>query len=127
MIFKHDSLRDEYHSLPTALQLICGDFETLSRFFGIEPIVTRVREEIAGSSGVHEAGRAVDFRDEFSGVVTYREDVRNAIVEAMNAKYSRHDGKPTCYSHSFQGGPRHFHVQLASELGAYRKGIAWKS
>jgi hypothetical protein len=106
------------------LQNICHDFVRLSLdYAGIVPTVTRVLERIEGSSGVHEAGRAVDFRDEFGGVLTYPENVRNAIVALLNHKYSRKDGKPTVLWHRFQGNPGHFHVQLAADVNTYRRKV----
>jgi hypothetical protein len=119
--FKEERVREEFTQAPIFLQVVCADFELLSRFFGIEPVVTRVREVVPGSSGVHEAGRAVDFRDSFSGVFVYSEAQRKVIVDALNEKYSRKDGKPTCLWHSFNNGPQHFHVQIAADMTTYKR------
>ena len=62
MIFKEEKLQAELHSRHTLLQQMAADFESLSRSFGIEPVVTRILERIVGSSGVHEDGRGIDFK-----------------------------------------------------------------
>lgn len=123
MKFKDEICEIEFRSLPEPLLQICVDFERLSEEFGIEPVVTRVKEKVQGSSGVHEAGRAVDFRDEYDkNKFLYPEKVRLEIAQKLNAKYSRRDGKQTCFWHSFKGGRHHFHVQLASRLDVYEGG-----
>lgn len=81
--------------------------------------VTRVFEYIKTSSGVHEDKRAFDFRDEFLMEFTFTEEERNFILEEINEKYKRNDGKQTIIWHSFKGNPHHFHVQIARDNLAY--------
>jgi hypothetical protein len=121
MRFKDASLQGEFVQLPTLLQAICADFERLSQTYGVDPLVTRVFEHVCGDSGVHEAHRAVDFRDEHDGSFLYEHESREAICKILNSKYSRRDGKPTVLWHSFQGAPHHFHVQLAADVATYFK------
>lgn len=89
---------------------------------GQELIITRVKENITDSSGVHEDNRAFDARNEFDGGRLYNEEQTKKIVDYMNDKYKRYDGKPTCISHSFNGGPVHFHVQIAALTKTYEIG-----
>ncbi len=117
--FKRDELQEEYYSRPEFLQQICTDFVRLSNDFGIIPVVTRVQGPVRGSSGVHEAGRAVDFRDEHSGTRLYSPGQRMLILEYLNLKYRRRDRFQTIIWHSFNGGPHHFHIQLATSLDKY--------
>lgn len=124
MRFKDESLRGEFHQTPALLQVICAEFEALSHAEGIDPIVTRVFEHIPGDSGVHEAHRAVDFRDEHpTGTFAYSPEAKARIAQVLNAKYDRRDGKPTLLWHSFAGGPSHAHVQMALNPKVYVSGI----
>lgn len=106
---------DQYLSRPVILKRICEDFDLLSAAFDIESIVTRVLDPVEGESGVHPAGRAVDFRDECDGSFLYTEKQVAAIVEFLNEKYPRSDWKKVCIHHSFNGGPAHFHLQISYE------------
>lgn len=126
MKFKDVSLEDQYIRRPAELLQICDDFNALSEFFNIEPVVTRVLEKIDGSSGVHEAGRAVDFRDEHLDKYTYTDAQATLIAAMLNLKYARHDGKKTALFHVFDGGPRHCHIQLAPSLDKYIKQDVFK-
>lgn len=118
MKFKNELAESDYKILPAFLKKVCSSFERNSLWYGVEPIVTRVREAVAGDSGVHEAGRAVDFRSQHSlpdGTMgwLYTPQQCEDIVYQLNHMYARDDGKPTCMHHSFEGGPFHFHVQVA--------------
>lgn len=84
-----------------------------------EIIITRVKEHICGDSGVHEDNRAFDVRDEFEGGRLYDDSQVQKIMTYMNDAYPRNDAKTTCIHHSFQGGPFHFHIQLARETKTY--------
>lgn len=119
MKFKNKIAEMDYQVLPAFLKKVCDDFEINSLWYGVEPVVTRVREAVTHDSGVHEAGRAVDFRSQYSlpdGTMgwLYTPQQCEDIVYQLNLKYPREDGKPTCMHHSFEGGPFHFHVQVAS-------------
>lgn len=113
MKFKEAHLIDQYNARPEALKEVCRYFEELSLEFGVEPVVTRVTDRVPGESGVHPAGRAVDFRDEFApGLFLYSPEESARIVEAINERFPRTDGKKVCIHHSFSGGPKHFHIQI---------------
>lgn len=122
MKFKDERCRTEFYQAPTLLQVICSDFEALSHAEGIDPLVTRVRESVTGSSGVHEWGRAVDFRDEHDGKFLYSSEAKARIARELNARYARSDQKPTLLWHSFAGGPLHGHVQMALNPKVYERG-----
>lgn len=117
MKFKNDVAKLDYGVIPEKLRKMCEDFETFSLFYGIDPVVTRIREGVCGDSGVHEAGRAVDFRNQYilpdgSRGFLYRSDQWEDIVHQMNLRYPRADKRPSCIHHSFERGPMHFHIQL---------------
>jgi hypothetical protein len=116
MIFKEEYMRGQYETRSFDLRSICDDFCRLSEYFGIEPVVTRILDQVDGSSGVHEAGRGVDFRDESLGKRLYSDNQAALITAMINLKYARRDGKPTCLHHSFNKGPVHFHLQSPSEI-----------
>lgn len=122
MRFKSWFEEKEFNEAPELLKKICHEFDAISQELGVNAVVTRVKEKVEGSSGVHEAGRAVDFRDEHpKGEFLYDHDKREKIVTLLNLRYSRKDGKPTCLWHSFKGGMHHFHVQIPTELSAYER------
>lgn len=116
MKFKTESLEDEYISRPRRLREICEKFDELSKKHKITATVTRVLERIDGSSGVHEAGRGVDFRNEViaknGSVFLYDSKTSKTIVDELNTLYPRTDGKKVCIHHSFNGGAYHFHIQI---------------
>jgi len=113
VIWKHPHLNGEFLNLPIKLQLIAVDFESLSKvYFNIIPVVTRILEYIQGSTGVHEDGRACDFRIDHAGQSLYRDDMIEGLLNMINAAHPRTDGKKVLIAHSFKGGPRHFHMQI---------------
>lgn len=114
MIFKEEYMREQFESRDPELKQIVSDFVALSMFFGIVPVMTRVTDNVDGSSGVHEAGRAVDFRNEYLGKKTYTDSQISLICAMLNLKYARKDGKMTVINHSFANGPVHVHIQQAS-------------
>lgn len=83
--------------------------------YGRRVVCTRVLERVDGSSGVHEAGRGVDFRNEYGGSLQFSKKEAAAICEAVNRKFPRRDGKLVAIHHSFEDGPRHFHLQIPIE------------
>lgn len=115
MKFKEPHMAEEYKNLPWRLRKIAEDFDRISQAFEIESVVTRVLDPVEGESGVHPAGRAVDFRDEHGGSFLYTEKQMAAIVEFLNDKYKRSDWKKVCIHHSFNGGPAHAHLQIPYE------------
>ena len=99
--FKDDDLRDELYEAPILLREIACDFARLCNELGYVPTITRIRGRVDGSSGVHESNRAIDFRGEFYGRHTMPQDIREALLKFVNAKYKRMDGKkrkPTIFA-----------------------------
>lgn len=121
MKFKTPEVEKEYDLVSVFLQEMAEKLDAFSRInFNQEIIITRVREKIEGSSGVHEDGRAFDVRNEYDeGKYLYTDEEMKKMVSYMNQIYPRNDGKTTCIHHSFQGGPWHLHVQLASLTKTY--------
>lgn len=120
MKFKSEEIEKEFEDAPILLKIIAYEFSSISlRQYGQEGIMTRVLESIPGDSGVHEDHRAVDFRDEFVGGRLYTDDEVKSLCEYMNTNFKRNDGKPTMIHHSFNGGPMHFHIQIATLTKAY--------
>lgn len=113
MRFKLPHMKAQFDELPKALKQVCEDFCRLSKKFGVEPVVTRVSDPVAGESGVHLAKRAVDFRDQTSdGRRLYTDEQVKEIVVVLNRLHERTDGKPTCYHHAVPGSTFHFHLQV---------------
>lgn len=117
MLFKNDRCRIDFDKCPSKLKEICLLFETLARKCGVEATVTRVKEPVTGESGVHTAGRAVDFRDEFvidaeRSKRLFTDEQAQSIVDTINAGYPRDDRKQVAIHHSFLGGPLHIHIQI---------------
>lgn len=116
MIFK-----EAKHALE--LQTSCQKLQDVAEFFanyseekfGIKAIVTRVREKIEGSSGVHEQGRAIDFASRGR----YSKEQVNEILDAVNTAFQRNDRFKTAIHHSFRGGALHFHLQVPA--GPWKK------
>jgi hypothetical protein len=115
MKFKTPELMEEFYQAPAMLQVMATWFEQLCiAHFSIEPTVTRILETVPGSSGVHEAGRAIDFRDEHAGRRLFTDEQVAFLISHMNARFPGNDSKLTCIHHKFAGGPAHFHIQISS-------------
>lgn len=117
MKFKEPHYRDQFNQLPKKLQEVALYFDSLCDEMGIDPVVTRCWDAVAGDSGVHEAHRAIDFRDEFKDgdghdQRTFCDEQVNFLTSAINTMYPRSDGKLVCIHHSFHGMPYHFHLQI---------------
>ncbi len=120
MKFKTPEVEAEYDSLNIFLKDMAEKCDFISRAVaGKEIIITRVLEPIDGSSGVHEKRRAFDVRNEHDGLRYYTEQQVSDILEYMNFKYPRNDGKPTAIHHSFGNGPFHIHIQIAASVLSY--------
>lgn len=123
MKFKSDIVQFEFKKTSVLLQDMAKVMdEFCQKEVKQEIIITRVKEHIAGDSGVHEDNRAFDVRDEFAGGKLFSDEEVKKIVSFMNERYPRNDGKPTCINHSFGGGPYHFHVQIATLTKTYEIG-----
>lgn len=117
MIYKTPDCEDQLKQSSQKLQDIVMVFDALSQGYGIESVVTRVWDAVCGDSGVHEERRAVDFRDETVDAMgvshwLYNPAQADTIVNTLNERYPRADGKLVCIHHSFQGAPHHFHLQV---------------
>src|SRR5271163_808102 len=100
MIFKTNDSEDELKHSPQKLQEVAALFDQLSTALGIQAVVSRVWDGVCGDSGVHEAHRGTDFRDETFSTPTQSEYLytaaqANSIVSQINAQYPRTDGKKT--------------------------------
>lgn len=114
--FKEAHFEQQYDSRPPRLRAICADFVELASKMGIDAVVTRVTDPVSGESGVHPAGRAVDFRDEYSpGCHLFTDEQVSVILEYLNGTYPRPDGLKVAIHHCFCGGPFHFHLQTSAK------------
>jgi hypothetical protein len=117
MRFKENGMKDQLEQGPQKLKEVVLYFSHLSEQCGIEPVVTRVWDAVTGDSGVHEAKRGCDCRDEYTcddgeKKRLYTDEQVSDLVSAMNLAFPRADGRLVCIHHSFQGGPMHFHFQI---------------
>lgn len=112
MNFKEPDMQIQFNSAPKKLQEIALYFCQLSEDLGIDPTVTRVVDGVDGDSGVHEAHRGIDFRDQLGDQSLYSPEQINSITSAINNMYPRTDGHLVCMHHSFENGPFHFHIQI---------------
>lgn len=116
--FKNDRARFEFAKAPFKLREICLDLDAVSqKKFKIETVCTRVKEPVANESGVHPAGRAVDFRDEYmidseKTERLYLPEQVQYLVDYLNEKYPRTDRKSVAIHHAVEGGMDHFHIQI---------------
>ena len=112
MRFKSEHMREQFEQTDEVLKALAADFVVLSQMLKIQPVVTRVSDTVEGESGVHQAMRAVDFRDEHAGKFLYDHDEREAILKFLNLKYERTDGYKAVIWHNFRGGAHHWHLQV---------------
>lgn len=120
MKFKSDIVQNEFFSTTIFLQQMAIDMDNYcKKRFNKEIFITRVKEKVEGATAVHDDGRAFDVRSEFEGVKLFDSFEVASILDFMNTKYRRNDKIPTCIHHSFNGGPYHFHVQIAALTKAY--------
>lgn len=123
MKFKEPKLSDELDQCPVFLKHMAQDFaaKAMERF-NKEITITRVLEPVIGTeSGVHQDWRAFDVRDEHDDKFEFESHEAQFLINYMNEIYPRNDGKLTCIHHSANGGPLHFHVQLAMLTKTYQR------
>jgi hypothetical protein len=110
--FKEERFIEQFHSRPILLQRLATLFIEESVRRGITPTITRITDRLVSGneSGVHAAGRAIDFRDFHKGVWLYPKDVRRTIVSEFNKHFQRRDGRVTLLHHG--GTSYHFHLQI---------------
>jgi len=121
--FKAPEVQQEFYQAPLMLQVMGCDFSAQANRLGIEPVMTRVTAKVHGSSGVHEAGRALDFRGQYKGEHQHSLDERLALVHYINAKYKRRDNKKSIIYHRFdKGSPYHYHLQIPKHVTSLKGG-----
>jgi hypothetical protein len=124
VIFKTEREEKEFQESCPALKLVADYFVYLSiNNCGVTPVVTRILRPVEGESGVHQDYRAIDFRDEqgVDGPRLYTPAQASMLVNAINKKFPRTDGKLVCIHHAFTNhlekdskrAPYHFHCQIA--------------
>lgn len=119
MQFKDAFLIGELDQIPRFLYLASLEFEKHSNKCGIDPMITRIYGRIPGDSGVHEQWRAIDFRDEFNGIFTYKAAHREYLLRVINRLFPRSDGLSTLIWHAFGEMPHHFHLQISASPDIY--------
>lgn len=110
-------MKQELENSHPRLKRMAEVFEQLSAAYLIVPTITNVWEGSAGDSGVHEARRAIDFRDEWIGAKgqsfrVYTDEQVDQICREMNRRFPRSDKKLTVIHHQVKGSTAHFHVQM---------------
>lgn len=121
MLFKSQHMKEQLNLADPQLIVVAADFVLLSKFFHVEPVVTRVSDEVKGSSGVHEVGRGIDFRDNHRRKYLYTPGQVELILNMLNLKYARNDGFKTAIWHQVSGSTAHFHLQVPDSLEKYVK------
>ena len=121
MLFKSEAIRQQFYRAPSLLRAIAMDLETLSKMFGIDPVMTRVTDPVDDESGVHLDYRGEDFRIEYTDdkgnkQSLYTENQYKAIENFMNYLYPRKDGFKTCIVHDSKEGLKHFHCQAPDRV-----------
>lgn len=109
--YKHDYLEHELNKVHPELKNVLRAFQSISLDFEKVPVITSIFRE---DSGVHKAGRAIDIRDQHGGSFVYTEEERLALVNYINAVYTRSDNKKTCLWHD-AGTGFHFHLQVRTD------------
>lgn len=100
MYFKEKHMRTQLFESHTLLIKIAYDFEYLSlKIAGVEPVITRVWDPVPHESGIHPARMAFDARNEYKGKCLYNPDRLDLIMDKINNKYARRDGKLTVLHH----------------------------
>lgn len=114
MRFKEPHIETEFVGAPFLLKLILIDADEFSQGeFGKELTITRILGSVPGDSGVHADYRAADVRDEHQGRREFTDFEVKEIIKYINETYPRNDGFTSVIHHAFNGGPRHFHFQIA--------------
>lgn len=132
MYFKEKHMREQLFECHTLLIQIAYDFEWLSlRIAGIEPVITRVSDPVPHESGIHLARMAFDARSEYKGEMKYKPEKLDLIMDKINHKYSRRDGRQTVIHHRAINydltrdknnpiyHPWHLHFQVSPRPGDY--------
>lgn len=121
MEFKTERIKDQfYNNIHIFLvMIVCDANEFCMANFNKTFTITRCTDPVPGESGVHLIGRGVDARNEYADTFAFSKEESEILVEYINEKYKRYDGKLTVKLHSFNGGPEHFHFQLAPKIDAY--------
>lgn len=123
MRLKNKDLITQFDEIPTLLQLVVEEADRYSQEkYGQELLLTSIWRKKTTDSGVHQAWRAVDARDEFKDTLTspsqrqFTDSQVRDIVSHINGKFPRIDGKKTCIHHAVEGGMLHFHFQVSAHM-----------
>lgn len=120
MKFKEEHLAKEFAYSPILLKIIFEDADQYCQNnFGKELTVTRILGKIAGDSGVHADHRAIDARNQHSGIREFTDEEVKRILHYVNSRYYRNDGLSSVIHHSFNNGPYHFHFQISLNTKTY--------
>ena len=120
MKFKTHEAALEYKFICPLLRIGAEYFEELSyELAGVEPTVTRILGRVKGDSGVHAAYRAIDFRGVHRDKAYYTTSVIHEILDKVNKRIPRTDGRETIIYHAFGGSPDHFHLQVSYDITVY--------
>lgn len=120
--YKLPKLEMELQNAPLLLRMMLRDADQYAQtHFGKALTITRILGKIEGDSGVHSDYRGADCRNQYCGVFTFSHDEAKEISDYINDMYERNDGYKSCIHHGFQGGPYHFHFQIAVSTKAYMK------
>lgn len=133
MQFKNKDLKGQFLRLPKILQDIAIRMNHLFQDLNKPMVITRIFGKIEGSSGVHEAGRAFDVRNEYfdehgKQKRLLNEDEVAFVIGEISKDFPRRDHVSRIIHHSFNGGPYHFHVQCGAHetMIDYRERIKLK-
>lgn len=111
--FKDPKLKAELDAVTPLMREVVEAFAIYSwSKFNTPAVITRIFEPVEGESGVHQTGRAVDLRFEHAGRTLYSLGDAMELVAYINSRFPRTDGFRTAILHSFNGGPKHFHLQV---------------
>lgn len=125
MNFKEAICEKQFAYIPSRLRKIVDDADTFCfNHFGKFLTITRVLDKIdTHESGVHQAGRAVDCRNEFTTSVPGRnsriftDEEISTLLDYINIKYPRKDNKAVLIHHKVPGSTYHLHFQTPIEWG----------
>jgi len=122
MVFKSPRIQMQFNfKICLWLKLLLTDVDVYSVHHFKKPLlITRLLDPVEGESLVHLDGRAGDGRIQQEGRPRYySQDEVRMIRQHFNRKYRRNDTYKTVVVHSFNGGPEHFHFQIAPLMSAY--------
>lgn len=124
MQFKDKFFRKQWNDeLHPFCQMVGRFFCQQSYRMGIDPVVTRITDKLrsGNESGVHPAGRGIDFRDEHAGERLYTDEQVKFLLDSINNAWPRSDGKKTIIHHKGSDNQHHFHIQAPSNFAVLKQ------